>query len=141
MSQYHRKQLIEESFAQAEKEVDGQILMGPRWARVFGLASKAIGQKADFKNGVDFQDYVDGQGFPDTAAEWAIKNGDRVQQDPIQAMSDWIDYFPRARVPVDNYCAARAQEDLARLAQTARPNDLASPEEALALRRNRGRAM
>jgi hypothetical protein len=49
---------------------------------------------------------------------------------------------PRARMAVDTYCATRAQEDLARLAQSQRPagSDLASPDEVIA-RRNRGRMM
>jgi len=89
---------------------------------------------------MDFQDYRGGS-FPDDALEWSLKHLDRLQSDPVNVMSDWIDQHPRARLAVDTYCAARAQDDLARLAQTARPNDLASPEEALALRRNRGRMM
>lgn len=139
MSQHHRKELIEQSFAAAERDVDNQVLAGPRWARVFGQAGKAVGQKAQFKEGFDFQDYT-AAGFPDTAAEWAMKHGDRVQQDPIQAMSDWIDSFPRARQAVDTYCAARAKEDLAGLAQSARVGGLASPDEYME-RRSRGRAM
>lgn len=139
MSQHHRKELIEQSFAAAEFDVDSQILTGPRWARVFGQAGKEVGKTAQFKEGFDFQDYT-AAGFPDTAAEWAMKHGDRVQQDPVQAMSDWIDSFPRARQAVDTYCAARAKEDLAGLAQGVRPGVLASPDEYME-RRSRGRAM
>ena len=139
MIQHHRRELIEQSFVQAERDVDSLILVGPRWARVFGQASKAVGQNAQFKEGFDFQDYS-AAGFPDTAAEWAMKHGERVQQDPVQAMSEWIDSFPRARQAVDRYCAAQAKQDLSMVAQSARPGDLASPDDALA-RRSRGLCM
>lgn len=140
MSQHHRKELIEQGFAQAEREVDGMILAGPRWARVFGQAGKAISRKAEFNDGFDFRDYTNGVGFPDTAVEWAMKNSQAVQQNPTQAMSDWIDTFPRARTAVDAYCASQAKQDLVFIANMSRADNLASPEEALG-RRNRGRAM
>lgn len=141
MIQRHRRELIEECFSLARPLAEKQYPHDPRWMRVFSQAGKLVSEKTQFNAKVDFQDYVDGQGFPDTPKEWAIRNNDRVQQDPVQAMSDWIDHFPRARPAVDAYCAGKAQEELIQIAtKTRKEHDLASPEEALG-RRNRGRAM
>lgn len=138
MSQYHRRQLIEQNFAIAEQQLEtspGDSIS------LFAFAAINMADHAGFKRNFDFKDYRDGR-FPDDAREWAIKHRDRLSSDPVNVMSDWIDQHPRARLAVDTYCAARAQEDLARLAQSQRPagSDLASPDEAMA-RRNRGRMM
>jgi len=138
VSQYHRRQLIEESFAQAE-QIREFHLGNPQW-NLFTTAAGLLADKAGFKRNFDFEDYRGGR-FPDDDGEWADKHRERLQTEPVNVMSEWIDQHPRAREAVDTYCAAKAQEDLARMAQRARPSDLASPEEALALRRNRGRMM
>jgi len=142
VSRYHRRQLIEESFAQAEQVSedvwDTSKPYSPLASR-FHEAAVRLATKSGFNPSMDFQDYRGGS-FPDDALEWSLKHLDRLQSDPVNVMSDWIDQHPRARQAVDTYCANKAQEDLTRLAQTARATDLASPEEAMA-RRNRGRMM
>lgn len=156
MSQHHRNALIEDCLSQTRGNVDW-VSGNVGWAcmsmsqidrlashvqqplREFGEAAEILAKKTHFYGGVDFGDYTN-QGFPDTAVEWAMKHDDQVLSDPIQAMSDWIDTFPRARAAVDAYCASQAKQDLVFIANSSRADNLASPEEALG-RRNRGRAM
>lgn len=141
MSQYHRRQLIEQSFSQAEQM--GEANTGKYHASIswFCLAADKLAWHVGFSDKFDFADYRGGR-FPDDSREWADKHVDRLRKDPVDLMSEWIDQHPRAQAVVDNYCAKLAQEDLARFAQSQRPagSDLASPDEVIA-RRNRGRML
>lgn len=153
MSQQHRRELIENCFAKAtthgrapdtQNECQGGLRftkLGPpatRAAREFDHAASHLAATTQFNNQVGI---VEAMFYEfDSALSWASNHEMEIESDPIQAMSDWIDSFPRARQAVDTYCAARAKEDLASLAQSARVGGLASPDDYME-RRSRGRAM
>ncbi|GAB3513231.1 hypothetical protein GCM10027400_20920 [Pseudoxanthomonas daejeonensis] len=162
MSQHHRRELIEQSFATAERQTgpvldlgigrygfayrqvmdtrledsaDRQEVEVARNQHVFREATKHISQVAEF----DDQSYF--SSTYDSGADFSHRYPERLGDDRLNAMDDWISQHSRAQPAVDEYCSARAREDLANQAQVSRPQfDLASPDEYKA-RRSRGRSM
>ena len=156
MSQHHRRELIDQSFAAAEK------LTGPVLDLGIGRYGFAFRQGMDTRltDGADRQevevernqhvfreaakhlsitaDFIDQSSF-DSSADFSFMYPERLGEDRANAMNDWINQHYRAQPAVDEYCAKRARDELASQAQTLRPqtSDLATPEEALALRRSR----
>lgn len=163
MSQHYRRELIEQSFAVAEQQTGPVLDLGigrygfayrkgmdtrledstdrqeaevERNQHVFREATKHIAKVSDF----DDQSYF--SSTYDSGADFSHRYPERLGDDRLNAMDDWISQHIRAQPAVDEYCAARERDELAKQAQTARPqdSDLASPERALS-RRSRGRAM
>lgn len=164
MSQHHRRELIEQSFAAAEKFTGPVLDLGigrygfayrqgmdtrledgvqrqevdeKRNQHVFREAAKHIASAADF----DDQSYFSSS--YDSGVDFSYRYPERLGDDRLNAMSDWINQHPRAQPAVDEYCAVRAKEALANQAQISRPaNALASPDEYMARKsRGRGRCM
>ena len=162
MSQHHRRELIEQSFAAAEKQTgpvldlgigrfgfayrqgletrledgpDRQAAEVARDQHVFREATKHIAQVADFVDQSSFSSPYD------SGADFSFKYPERLGGDRVNAMDDWIQQHYSAQPAVDEYCMARAQEDLAKQAKASRPqDDLADPEEVMA-RQSRARRL
>lgn len=162
MSQHHRRELIEQAFEAAEKQTgpvldlgigrygfayrqgmdtrledstDRQKVEDARNQHVFREAARTLAKEAGFSTEYFIHQRHRGP------HEFAHFEATRLSAEREVVMNEWIDQDPSGKRAVDEYCAARAREDLANQAQESRPTEsLASPDEYMA-RRNRGRCM
>lgn len=167
MSEQHRHQFVREAFAEAELQigkvhdigmgvfvyarressghVEGEVCSYTdhdeatinRADDLFTRAARHVKQVANFKDPHPFANYK--SEWKGSRDYWFIAKDSG--KTPEAIMDSWISQHGEGNVAVNLLCTKRAQQDLKQIAQQSRPSDLASPEEAMALRRSRGRAM
>ena len=107
------------------------------WEREVAVFNKA----ADYvQSGMAVKDNDIGFNANCFAVNLVVHDRDRLTQDRVSALSEFIHTQPHLNEALSEYCAPFAREALAKQAQSSRPSELASPDDALS-RRSRGRRM